>query len=114
MSTTEGAAGKLTMDDIRAAADILRTVYDATKGDDGYVSLEVDPDLARDTKATIARARELFDAVGRPNVMIKIPGTKEGLPAVEETIAAGIPVNVTLIFSVRRYEEVAAAYLSGV
>ena len=101
-------------DDIRAAADVLRPVYDASRGDDGYVSLEVDPDLARDTKATIARARELFDAVGRPNVMIKIPGTKEGLPAVEETIAAGIPVNVTLIFSVRRYEEVADAYLRGV
>jgi len=100
-------------DDIRAAADVLRPVYDATRGDDGYVSLEVDPDLARDTRATIARARELFDAVGRPNVMIKIPGTKEGLPAVEETIAAGIPVNVTLIFSVRRYEEVAEAYLRG-
>ncbi|MGB7631685.1 MAG: transaldolase family protein, partial [Candidatus Deferrimicrobium sp.] len=89
-------------DDIRAAADVLRPVYDASRGDDGYVSLEVDPDLARETKATIARARELFDVVGRPNVMIKIPGTKEGLPAVEETIAAGIPVNVTLIFSVRR------------
>ena len=100
-------------DDIRAAADVLRPVYDASRGDDGYVSLEVDPDLARDTKATIARARELFDAVGRPNVMIKIPGTKEGLPAFEETIAAGIPVNVTLIFSVRRYEEVADAYLRG-
>jgi len=101
-------------DDIRAAADVLRPVYDASRGDDGYVSLEVDPDLARDTKATIARAQELFDAVGRPNVMIKIPGTKEGLPAVEETIAAGIPVNVTLIFSVRRYEKVAAAYQRGV
>ena len=104
---------RIVTDDIRAAADVLRTVYDATKGDDGYVSLEVDPDLARDTKATIARVRELFDAVGRPNVMIKIPGTKEGLPAFEETIAAGIPVNVTLIFSVRRYEEVADAYLRG-
>jgi len=104
---------RIVTDDIRAAADVLRTVYDATKGDDGYVSLEVDPDLARDTKATIARARELFDAVGRPNVMIKIPGTKEGLPAVEESIAAGIPVNVTLIFSVRRYEEVAEAYIRG-
>lgn len=100
-------------DDIRAAADVLRPVYDASRGDDGYVSLEVDPDLARDTKATIARARELFDAVGRPNVMIKIPGTKEGLPAVEETIASGVPVNVTLIFSVKRYEEVADAYMRG-
>jgi transaldolase len=91
---------RIVTDDIRAAADVLRAVYDATKGDDGYVSLEVDPDLARDTGATIARARELFDAVGRPNVMIKIPGTKEGLPAVEETIASGVPVNITLIFSV--------------
>lgn len=100
-------------DDIRAAADVLRPVYDASGGGDGYVSLEVDPDLARDTKATIARARELFGAVGRPNVMIKIPGTKEGLPAVEETIASGVPVNVTLIFSVKRYEEVADAYLRG-
>jgi transaldolase/glucose-6-phosphate isomerase len=100
-------------DDIRAAADVLRPVHDASRGDDGYVSLEVDPDLARDTKATIARARELFDAVGRPNVMIKIPGTKEGLPAVEETIASGVPVNITLIFSAKRYEEVADAYMRG-
>ena len=100
-------------DDIRAAADVLRPVHDASRGDDGYVSLEVDPDLARDTKATIARARELFDAVGRPNVMIKIPGTKEGLPAVEETVASGVPVNVTLIFSAKRYEEVADAYMRG-
>jgi len=100
-------------DDIRAAADVLRPVHDASRGDDGYVSLEVDPDLARDTKATIARARELFDAVGRPNVMIKIPGTKEGLPAVEETISSGVPVNITLIFSAKRYEEVADAYMRG-
>jgi len=101
-------------DDIRAAADVLRTVYNVTGGADGYVSLEVDPDLARDTRATIVRARELFDAVGRPNVMIKIPGTKEGLPAVEETIASGVPVNVTLIFSVVRYAEVVEAYMRGV
>jgi len=100
-------------DDIRAAADVLRPVYESSGGDDGYVSLEVDPDLARDTRATVARARELFDAVGRPNVMIKIPGTREGLPAVEETIASGVPVNVTLIFSVKRYEEVADAYMRG-
>jgi transaldolase/glucose-6-phosphate isomerase len=100
---------RIVTDDIRAAADVLRPVYDATKGEDGYVSLEVDPDLARDTKATISRARELFDAVGRPNVMIKIPGTKEGLPAV----ASGVPVNVTLIFSVKRYAAVAEAYLRG-
>ena len=112
-ATLPEAYTAIVTDDIRAAADVLRPVYDATGGDDGYVSLEVDPDLARDTKKTIARARELYAAAGRPNVMIKIPGTKEGLPAVEETIAAGIPVNITLIFSVRRYEEVIAAYLRG-
>ena len=94
-ATLLAAYKRIVTDDIRAAADVLRTVYDASRGDDGYVSLEVDPDLAGDTKATIARVRELFDAVGRPNVMIKIPGTKEGLPAVEEMIASGIPVNVT-------------------
>jgi transaldolase/glucose-6-phosphate isomerase len=104
---------RIVTDDIRAAADVLRPVYNASGGEDGYVSLEVDPDLARDTGATIARARELFDAVGRPNVMIKIPGTKEGLPAVEETIASGVPVNVTLIFSVLRYADVAGAYMKG-
>ena len=105
---------RIVTEDIRAAADVLRPVYDATGGEDGYVSLEVDPDLARDTGATIARARELFDAVGRQNVMIKIPATKEGLPAVEETIASGIPVNVTLIFSVVRYADVVGAYTRGV
>jgi transaldolase/glucose-6-phosphate isomerase len=105
---------RIVTDDIRAAADVLRPVYRSTGGEDGYVSLEVDPDLARDTAASIARAKELFDAVGRPNVLIKIPGTKEGLPAVEETIASGVPVNVTLIFSVRRYEEVVEAYTKGV
>ncbi len=105
---------RIVTDDIRSAADVLRPVYDATGGYDGYVSLEVEPDLAHDTKATAARARELFDAVGRPNVMIKIPGTREGLPAVAQTIASGVPVNVTLIFSVQRYGEVAEAYLRGV
>jgi transaldolase / glucose-6-phosphate isomerase len=112
-ATLATAYQRIVTDDIRAAADVLRPVHDATKGDDGYVSLEVDPDLAHDTAATIARARELFDAVGRPNVMIKIPGTREGLPAIEETIASGVPVNVTLIFSVRRYGDVAEAYLRG-
>jgi transaldolase/glucose-6-phosphate isomerase len=105
---------RIVTDDIRAAADVLRPLYDATKGYDGYVSLEVEPDLARESKATVDRARELFGAVGRPNVMIKIPGTREGLPAVAETIASGVPVNVTLIFSVRRYGEVADAYMRGV
>jgi transaldolase/glucose-6-phosphate isomerase len=104
---------RIVTDDIRAAADVLRPVYNASGGEDGYVSLEVDPDLARNTAATIARARELFEAVGRPNVMIKIPGTREGLPAVEETIASGVPVNVTLIFSVLRYADVVEAYMNG-
>jgi transaldolase/glucose-6-phosphate isomerase len=112
-SSPAAAYERIVVDDIRAAADVLRPVYDGTRGDDGYVSLEVEPDLARDTKATAARALELFRAVGRPNVMIKIPATREGLPAVEETIASGVPVNVTLIFSVIRYAEVAEAYIRG-
>ncbi|MDA8122084.1 MAG: transaldolase [Deltaproteobacteria bacterium] len=101
-------------EDIRRAADVLRPVHDATAGSDGYVSLEVDPDLAYDTQRTISKAEELFRAVSRPNVLIKIPATREGLPAIEEVIAGGIPVNVTLIFSVKRYEEVAEAYIRGV
>lgn len=104
---------EIVTEDIRNAADVLRPVYDATSGTDGFVSLEVDPDLAYDTERTVARAEELFRAVSRRNVLIKIPGTREGLPAIEETVARGIPVNVTLIFSVRRYEEVAEAYLRG-
>jgi len=105
---------EIVTEDIRNAADVLRPVYDTSSGADGYVSLEVDPDLAYDTDKTIARAEDLFHAVSRPNVLIKIPGTREGLPAIEETIARGIPVNVTLIFSVKRYEEVAGAYIRGV
>jgi len=104
----------LVTEDIRRAADVLRPVFDASGGGDGHVSLEVDPDLAYDTRRTVERAEELFRAVGRPNVLIKIPATVEGLPAIEEAISRGIPVNVTLIFSVRRYEEVARAYLRGV
>ena len=105
---------ELVTEDIRRAADVLRTVFDASGGGDGHVSLEVDPDMAYDTARTVARAEELFRAVGRPNVLIKIPATVEGLPAIEETISRGIPVNVTLIFSVKRYEEVAQAYIRGV
>ncbi len=104
---------EIVTEDIRNAADVLRPVYDSTAGSDGYVSLEVDPDLAYDAAGTVARAEELFRAVARPNVLIKIPGTREGLPAVEDVIARGIPVNVTLIFSVARYGEVAEAYLRG-
>jgi transaldolase len=105
---------EIVTEDIRNAADVLRPVYDASSCADGFVSLEVDPDLAYDPDRTIARAEELFRAVSRPNVLIKIPGTHEGLPAIEETVARGIPVNVTLIFSVKRYEEVAQAYIRGV
>ncbi len=103
----------IAVEDIRRAADVLRPVYDATGGDDGYVSLEVEPALAHETKKTVARAEELFRLVGRPNVLIKVPGTAEGLPAVESLIARGVPVNITLIFSVERYAEVAQAYLRG-
>ena len=105
---------EIVTEDIRNAADVLRPVYDTSSGADGYVSLEVDPDLANDTDRTIERAEDLFRAVSRPNVLIKIPGTREGLPSIEETVARGIPVNVTLIFSVKRYEEVAEAYIRGV
>ncbi len=101
-------------EDVRRAADVLRAVYDATSGLDGYVSLEVEPDMAADTGKTIARAGELFRAVGRPNVYIKIPATPEGIPAIEEVVARGVPVNVTLLFSVKRYVQVAEAYVRGV
>jgi transaldolase/glucose-6-phosphate isomerase len=103
----------LAIDDIRAAADILRPVYDGTSGADGYVSLEVSPHLAHDTDATIKEARRLRAAVGRPNVMIKVPATPEGIPAIEELIAGGVSVNITLMFSVNHYEAVAGAYLRG-
>jgi transaldolase len=102
----------LARDDIRAACDVLRPVFDA--GKDGWVSLEVDPNLAHDTDATIEEAKRLHAMVERPNLFIKIPATREGLPAIEETIAAGIPVNVTLIFSLQRHREVAEAYIRGV
>jgi len=103
----------LVMDDIRQAADILRPVYDQTHGADGFVSLEVSPALAHDTDGTIAEASRLFAAVDRPNLMIKIPATSEGVPAIEATIANGINVNVTLIFSVTHYQAVIEAFLSG-
>jgi transaldolase len=103
----------LARDDIRAACDELRSVWDGGAGKDGWVSLEVDPNLAHDTQATIAEAIRLHDLIDRPNLLIKIPATREGLPAIEETIAAGIPVNVTLIFSLERHREVAQAYFRG-
>jgi transaldolase len=103
----------LAVDDIQAAAELFRDLYNSTDGGDGYVSLEVNPDLARDTEATCSEAKRLWKLVDRPNLMIKIPATKEGLPAIKRTLAEGINVNVTLIFSVERYLEVMDAYLSG-
>ncbi len=103
----------LALEDIRAAADLFRGVYDAANGADGFVSLEVSPELAHDTDATLEEARRLWKALDRPNVMIKVPGTDEGLPAIEALIADGINVNVTLLFSLAGYEKVMEAYLRG-
>lgn len=103
----------LAIADIQAAADQLRPIYLATDGVDGMVSLEVSPDLAYDTEATIREALELHARLDRPNVMIKVPATRAGLPAIERLIAEGININVTLLFSVERYMEVAEAYLRG-
>ncbi|MEU6576557.1 transaldolase [Streptomyces sp. NPDC046805] len=111
--TVDEAVRMMTTADVRDAADILRPVYDATAGRDGRVSIEVDPRLAHDTPATIAEAKQLAWLVDRPNVMIKIPATKAGLPAITEVIGLGISVNVTLIFSLERYREVMDAYLAG-
>jgi transaldolase/glucose-6-phosphate isomerase len=101
----------LTVADIRAALDLFRSTYEQTKGGDGYVSLEVSPLLAHDRDRTAAEARMLWGALDRPNAMIKIPGTPECVPAIEESLAAGININVTLLFSVEAYEEVAHAYV---
>lgn len=103
----------LAIRDIQDAADILRPVYDITKGRDGYVSLEVSPYLARDTKGTLEEARRLWKTVARPNVMIKVPGTAEGIPAFQQLISEGININVTLLFAQEVYEEVAEAYIVG-
>jgi transaldolase/transaldolase/glucose-6-phosphate isomerase len=103
----------LTIGDIQEAADVLEIVHARTGGADGYVSLEVSPRLARDTGKTIEEAKRLWYAVNRPNVMIKIPGTIEGLPAIKACIAEGININITLLFGLPRYREVVDAYLSG-
>lgn len=112
-SDVETAVERITTDDVRDAADVLRPVYDATSAVDGRVSIEVDPRLARDTEATEATAVRLWETVDRPNVMIKIPATVEGLPAITSTLAKGISVNVTLIFSLPRYRAVMDAFLAG-
>ncbi|MGW4439896.1 transaldolase [Streptomyces sp. NPDC004596] len=111
--TVEEAVRMMTTADVRAAADILHGVYTASDGRDGRVSIEVDPRLAHRTEATVAEAKQLAWLVDRPNVMIKIPATRAGLPAITEVIGLGISVNVTLIFSLERYREVMAAYLAG-
>src|ERR1039457_6118350 len=104
----------LALDGLTRAADLFRPVYNRTNGVDGWVSLEVSPLLAHDTASTIAAAKELSARAGRPNLFIKIPGTKEGLPAIEEAIFAGVPVNVTLLFSREQYLAAAEAYLRGI
>jgi len=103
----------LAVEDVTAACDLFQPIYEMSGGNDGFVSIEVSPRLARDAGATIAEARRLWKAVNRPNVLIKIPGTAEGLPAVTQAIAEGINVNVTLLFAVTMYERVIAAYLAG-
>ncbi len=103
----------LAVTDIQRAADILVDLFESSKGDDGYVSLEVSPRLAHDTAATIADAMRLWNVVDRPNLMVKVPATREGIPAIEELTAAGINVNATLMFSLEHYEDVAMAYIRG-
>jgi transaldolase len=115
----EGKSGEdlffeLALEDLTRAADLFRPVYDRTNGVDGWVSLEVSPLLAHDTASTLAAAKSLHARAGRPNVLIKIPGTKEGLPAIEEAIFAGVPVNVTLLFSHEHYTAAAEAFLRGI
>ena len=101
------------MADVQAACDVFTPVHAGSGGEDGFVSLEVSPALARDTERTISEARRLFAAVDRPNVMIKIPGTVEGLPAIRACLAAGLNINITLMFSMAHYEAVVEAFMSG-
>ncbi|CAB1129193.1 Transaldolase [Candidatus Hydrogenisulfobacillus filiaventi] len=104
---------QLTLEDIGRGADLLRPVYDRTNGEDGYISIEVPPTLAADTPATVAEARRIFGTLNRPNVMIKVPATPEGIPAIRTLIADGVNVNVTLIFSLKTYDDVITAYWEG-
>jgi transaldolase len=115
----EGKSGEalffeLAIEDLTRAADLFRLIHERTNGVDGWVSLEVSPKLAYDTQSTLAAAKQLYAQAGRPNLFIKIPGTREGLPAIEEAIFAGVPVNVTLLFSREHYRAAAAAYLRGI
>jgi len=113
-SSGEALFFELALEDVTRAADLFRPAYDRTNGVDGWVSLEVSPLLAHDTASTLAAAKDLFARAARPNMFIKIPGTKEGLPAIEESIFAGIPVNVTLLFSREQYLAAAEAFLRGI
>ena len=110
---TEAVFESIAIEDIRAACDLFLPIYEMTAGNDGFVSMEVSPRLAHDTEGTLRDARRLWQAIGRPNAMIKIPGTAEGLPAITAALAVGININVTLLFSVGMYERVVDAYLSG-
>src|SRR5499427_7231784 len=105
---------EVALEDLTEAADLFRPIYDRTGGVDGWVSLEVSPLLAHDTKSTVAEAKDLHTRARRPNLLIKIPGTKEGLPAIEEAIFAGVPINVTLLFSAEQYVAAADAYMRGI
>src|ERR671918_1703834 len=104
---------EIAITDVQLACEVLRPVWDDAGGADGFVSLEVEPSLAHDTAGTLAQARDFWGRVGRPNLLIKIPGTETGVPAIEEAVAGGINVNVTLLFSVESYETVAEAYIRG-
>jgi transaldolase len=112
--TNEELFFSLAIEDIQRAADLFRPVYDRTNGVDGFVSIEVSPLLAYDTESTIKAAKDIYQKVNRPNAFIKIPGTPEGLSAIEQAIAQGIPINITLLFSAEQYEAAANAYLNGV
>jgi len=112
-STVEDAYWRMVTDDIAEAVAVLRPVHDASDGVDGYVSVEVDPGLARDTEGTIAAARHLHEVLDQPNVLVKIPATEEGVPAIRTMVAEGRSINVTLIFSIDRYAEVMEAHLAG-
>lgn len=111
--SAEEAYKAIVIADVQSAADELRSVFERTQGRDGYVSLEVSPRLAYDTEGSIAQAREFWERVARPNLFVKIPGTREGLPAIRRSIAAGININVTLLFGLPRYRAVAETYMAG-
>jgi transaldolase len=111
--TTDEIYQLITVEDIQMVADLLRPTYDRTDGKDGFVSLEVSPTLAHDTQGTIQEARLLWSLVGRPNSMIKVPATRQGIPAIRQLTGDGINVNITLLFGLPRYQEVVNAYLEG-